>query len=302
MKSNILKVLIILLVIIIGFYVGINFYNKEKVQYELYEEFSMASEIMMLSSNKELSVFYSTLRVVESKSTIEKDTVGSLILDFKEYDFIPSLRYIIEIDDSKILNDGMEKLLLFIDDCNVSKFNIREEIFNKEDVDLGHNYKYEDGIFRFKVTKRVLNKEFYNDNYEKYLKKEGYSNFLDKLSKHLSKKLNKSYNNIKSSIKNNYDEFYCENKDIINDIVLSDFNDFANYLYDTYICKEEGFLAYIKVKIDDKYIDEISINYNYTKGDRIYTNVVRYYKYSYNLDINYLWEQMDKLNYPRIYC
>ncbi len=301
MKNKIFKYIVIILIIIVSIYTGINFYNKEKAQYELYEEFSMASEIMALSYNKDVDIFYSVLRLAETKNTETKDTIISLLLDLKEYDFIPSLNYLIELNDSDSY-DGIITLLLFLKRYNSATINKREDIFNKEDTDLGHNYKYTDGVFKFKVTKKVLNKEFYNDNYEKYLKKEGYSNFLDKLSKLLSKKLNKSYNNIKFSIKNNYDEFYSENKDIINDIVLSDFNDFSNYLYDTYICKEEGFLAYLKVKIDDKYIDEISINYNYTKGERIYTNVIRYYKYSYNLDVNYLWEQMDELNYPRIYC
>ena len=47
--------------------------------------------------------------------------------------------------------------------------------------------------------------------------------------------------------------------------------------------------------------EPIELTFNLTVADRNYSPVSKYYKYSYKLDINDVWKQLEKKGYPKIY-
>ena len=90
-------------------------------------------------------------------------------------------------------------------------------------------------------------------------------------------------------------------KDYIEDTIGNLFNDFINYILKTTIVKEEGYLPYLIVNENDIETEEIIIDYKFKRLQRIYESI-KYYKYSYQLDVQSIWDQIKEYNYPKVYC
>ena len=300
MKNKKIKMIIFLSFVCIMFILFIlsSYIKKEKEEYELNDDFTKASEVMIISFNK--SLFYEIIRLSESVSTVKKDTIDTLIINLKEYNFIPILNYLNEsTNNEKITNDFLN-YLKFLEYYNSSTIESREDIFMNHPL-----YTYKDGIYTYQTKKKVIKKEFYDKKYKEYLKSIKVSNckkeFINKLYSNKYIKKLYSYNDLKYEIENNYDEFYLMNKDYIEDTIGNLFNDFINYILKTTIVKEEGYLPYLIVNENDIETEEIIIDYKFKRLQRIYESI-KYYKYSYQLDVQSIWDQIKEYNYPKVYC
>ena len=97
-----------------------------------------------------------------------------------------------------------------------------------------------------------------------------------------------------------YKIFYYGNEKEILEVITEDLENFIKYIYTYYI--------YLDTSNNDNLVllkeiatEPIELEFNLTVADRIYNSVSKYYKYSYKLDINDVWEQLEKKGYPKIY-
>ena len=276
MKNKKIKMIFFLSFVCIIFisFILSSYIKKEKEEYELNDDFTRASEVMIISFNK--SLFYGIIRLSESVSTTKKDTIDSLIINLKEYEFIPILNYLSKSTNNEKITNAFLNYLKFLEYYNSSTMESREDIFM-------HNsyYTYENGIYTYQTKKKVIKKEFYDKKYKEYLKSIKVSNskkeFINELYSNKYIKKLYSYNDLKYEIENNYDEFYLMNKDYIEDTIGNLFNDFINYILKTTIVKEEGYLPYLIVNENDIETEEIIIDYKFKRLQRIYESI-KYYK------------------------
>ena len=229
MKNKKIKMIFFLSFVCIIFisFILSSYIKKEKEEYELNDDFTRASEVMIISFNK--SLFYGIIRLSESVSTTKKDTIDSLIINLKEYEFIPILNYLSKSTNNEKITNAFLNYLKFLEYYNSSTMESREDIFM-------HNsyYTYENGIYTYQTKKKVIKKEFYDKKYKEYLKSIKVSNskkeFINELYSNKYIKKLYSYNDLKYEIENNYDEFYLMNKDYIEDTIGNLFNDFPQSL------------------------------------------------------------------------
>jgi len=150
----------------------------------------------------------------------------------------------------------------------------------------------------------VIGKKGLNSVYNEYLKNLGYNNVEDKFINdlYLKESIKNKYNNneLINNVKNNYKVFYYGNEKEILEVITKDLDDFIKYIYTYYI--------YLDTSNNDNLVllkeietEPIELTFNLTIADRHYSPVSKYYKYSYKLDINDVWEQLEKKGYPKIY-
>lgn len=296
-NSRITLTLFIALGIILAI-IGISIYQNEKTKYEERNDFTRASIIMTLSYNKELSLFYSTLRINQSLTDKEKNSKEELIYDFAKSDMIPILNYVKKETKSKALEEAFEQLGLLISDYNFITIGERENIFVKQ---ANGKYYTEDGdLYTYYTKKNVITrkgfKNLYND-YLNYLKINNVvDNLVEKIYNNVEKKLTK--NEIKNSIINNDISFYNNNEDVIIKSISEDLINFCKFVSNNYFYENDNIVNKLKKEIDS---EEIEITFKMKKNKRIYSKISKYENYNYILDTENLFKQIEKLNYPKIY-
>ena len=134
--------------------IGMSIYQNEKTKYEERNDFTRASIIMTLSYNKELSLFYSTLRINQSLTDKEKDSKEELIYDFAKSDMIPILNYVKKETKNENLEEQVELYLEsneildqnaieYIKDAVFGIEENKEEIIKKIEKNLKEDWKIE---------------------------------------------------------------------------------------------------------------------------------------------------------------
>lgn len=299
-KSNWSKLLLSLTIILIIYVYSLNIYNSEKKSYESYADFSRADIIMTLTFNKEFQ-FYTT-RYVQSFNEDKKITEGELIYDYAQYDFLPMLSFLQSPSENENLILSFQKFLNFHSDYYVLTLGQREKIFVRQEN--GKYFKRNNDIYTYYVKMNVIGKKGINSIYNEYLRNIGYDNVEDKFINDLylkeSIKNKYDYNKLVNNIRNNYKIFYYGNEKEILEVITEDLENFIKYIYTYYI--------YLDTSNNDNLVllkeiatEPIELVFNLTVADRIYNSVSKYYKYSYKLDINDVWEQLEKKGYPKIY-
>jgi len=302
MKKRINRyVIIILLVVGVFLYFGIEYLNKEKDMYMSYADFSMASKVMLLN-NKDFNLLYSTIRENEVSSKEEKTKKSNLIYNYAKWGGVPILKYLEQPVDNEELESAFTEFLEFYANFDNANIKRNDEIFIKNDD--GNNYLKENDYYIYKVKKKVISKSFLETSYQEYLLKrqkessvENY--FIKQLLNYdtVSSKYNAS--SLKKEIENNYQDFFSIYKDTIVKIITNNLKQYCNYLSKYYnINASTGEVKMVK----DIDYDVLELTYKVYKLDRIYTNVSKYYKYSYIVDLDDLWEELDNKGYPYVYC
>lgn len=273
-KRTFIITLILLIVLLLGIFV----YKKVKVN-KTDKDFERASNIMTLSYNKELNLFYETLE----KVTDQKITKEELIYDFAKSGMIPVLSFVEKETDNKDIEDAFQNLGLLLSDYNYIKINDRENIFVKQAN--GNYYNNDKDLYIYYTIKEVITKKGFEKLYNEYLKSIKYSNTLDNLTDKLSEYVDKKYTKkkIKNNLTNHNIDFYNEYEDTIIKIIANDLNDFCTYVKENYFY-EDGKL----VKSLKKNIDSEKINITFKMKNDV-------------LDTENLFKQIEKLNYPKIY-
>ena len=300
-KKNI-AIIIILFTILLVFFV-LNYINKELEEYKSYADFTMASDVMLLSFNKNFDLQYPLIRKIQSSTDEKKETEGSLIYDFAQYDMLPIFNYLVSDEYNHNLITSFTKFTDFLTKFNSAIYNRRENILDRLDGD--NYYKFENDVYIYKVKKKVIKKEFFEKVYNEYLKSidenNTKSNFINKLYKNKNISDFYSYSDLKDNIDNNYDKFYIKNKEAVLNVIADDLESFCKYLNDKVLYISGSSMPTLKIEEKNIETEVIEIYYNFTKLDRIYSSASKYYKYSYQLNIQYVWNQLKELGYPKLY-
>ena len=299
-KSNLSKILLIFAIIIIIVSYCLSLYSYEKKEYESYADYTRADIVMTLTFNKEFQ-FYTT-RYVQSFNNDKKISEGELIYDYAQYNFLPILNYLHKPSEDEELINSFSNFLSFYSDYYVLTLKLRENIFSRQEN--GKYFTRKDGIYTYYVKMNVIGKAGLNSVYTEYLKCHGYQSIEDKFLNDLyleeSIKTKYSYNELQSIIRNNFDMLYYGSEKEIIKVITSDINSFLKYIYTYYIelnTEDNSKLVLLK-EIET---EPLELTFNLRKKDRIYKSASKYYKYSYILDINDVWDQLKEKGYPKIY-
>lgn len=303
MKKKNVKYIVFLsiLIVFISLMFLIKYVLKEVKIYNEYDDFVRASDVIMLSYNKDLSVFTSVIRRHEASILDCVTTQGDIIYDFSKYGIIPSLSYLNKVSEDENLIKEFYNFSLFISSYNSIINDSKEDILVK---DNNKTFKKIDDKYIYKTRKNVITKRQFNDLYNEYLKKENKSsvlnNFLYGLLENKYIKNTYKYNELKDIIINDYDKFYLDNEDIIINVITNDLKEFLNYLNNDVInFKDMESNLELKKELDSEVIE---IDYKFTKLKRIYNSASKYYRYSYKLDVESLFNEIHLLGYPIFYC
>lgn len=304
MKKNKIYILILLsFIFCFILFFSYKYIERENNSYELYANFTRASDVMALSFNKNLDIQYYTIRNIQSSNHSLKETRGSLIKDFSNYNIIPILNYLNKESEDEELIKSFTKFTIFLGNYNAATIGNRENIFVAKEN--GKYYSYEDGIYTYKTKKKILNRNFFKNKYNEYLKSinenDIETHFIKELYKLNNIKKKYSFKQLKSKIKKDYSVIYNEFENDIISIISNDLNDFSEFLSSKTLKIEENSLPYLIINIQSDEEDDLSLEYNFTVLDRIYDPVSKYYKYSYQLDIDSVWNQLKEKNYPKLY-
>ncbi len=301
MKKNKLIIVLItsILTILLACFFTKDYLGSENKEYDLYNDYSMSMVVRMLTYYKNFDNQYASIRKVLSTSKGYKITKGDLIYDFSNYHIVPILDYMIEVSEKPKLIESFSSFMQFIDYFNVINYKLSEEVFVRQ-----QNGKYfikDNDAYIYKVSKKIINRETFNKLYVDYLKTQGYTDnkkyFYDKVFSMLTKDY--SYKEMVDSINKSYDSFYKKNEDIIIDIIAETLEDFSHYLIDTYMEIDiDKNIFLFKKNIDT---EVLNIDYKLIKAERIFNPVSKYYTNRYQLDLDNLWMQTKKGNYPKLY-
>ena len=300
-KNNLFKIgLMIVILIMLSFYL-LSYYKKEKDEYISYNDFTRADIVMTLTYNKNFQ-FYTT-RYVQSLNGDKKLSKGDLIYDFAQYEFIPILNYMDNSTETDDLIEAFSNFLTFLSDYNFLTIGLRENILVRQSN--GKYYTFENDIYRYYVKMNVIGKKGLNAVYNEYLKSKDFrnveENFVKKLYSLEIIKKEYSYNELIKEISENYKEFYSRNENEIIEVISLDLNEFNKYLYTHYIyLGEDQGNTTIKL-LKEVETEPIELTFNFKVYDRIYSSIDKHYSHTYILDINDVWEQLEKKGYPKIY-
>ncbi len=309
MKRNNFKILIMLipiLILILG-YILYNAHINEKEQYRSRNDFARASVAMLLSNNKEFELFYPALRIAQSKTTEHKFSEAELIYDFAQGDMIPILDFLLKENNSEDLINVFSELGYLMSDFYFLTLGVRENIFIRQSN--GYYYTENDGVYTYYTRKQVITRTGFKNMYSNYLKSIKQTSALDNFANRLKQisKISKHYSlkEIKYLINHNYKDFYADYEDEIVKVIAEDLNDFCEFASWEYFWIEDPdrpgkrkLADKLKKPIDS---EEIFINFHFTKFERYYSPISKYDNYDYLLDIEDLFNQIEALNYPKIY-
>lgn len=299
-NSNYLIGLILIIALLCSFFLK-NYIMNEIEQYRLYNDYTRASRVMTLSFNKNFDIQFNNIRFIQSSNFDEKISKGELIYDFANYNIIPILSYMKEPSENDTLVTSFSSLTDFIAYFNVATIRDREKIFKVQKN--GHYYIYENNKYIYKVEKKVISKETFNNLYNEYLSSINQSSVLDNFINRLFNvtDINRkySYKVLTNEIKNNYLDFYNENSEIILNVIGKDIENFVDYLNTMIEVDKIGNNPPVLKR--EFNTETINLKFTFSKLDRIYNRVSKYYKYSYQLDISDVWKQLKDLGYPKLY-
>lgn len=299
-KNNWSKILLVLALLIIIVAYCTNLYTQEKKEYESYADYTRADIVMTLTFNKEFQ-FYTT-KYVQSFNNDKKITEGELIYDYAQYKFLPILNYLYLPSENKELINSFQNFLNFHSDYYVLTLGLREKIFQRQEN--GKYFTFDNDIYTYYVKMDVIGKKGINSIYTEYLKNKGYKNVEDKFLEDLSLidsiKNKYNYSELEKLIRNDYEIFYYGNEKEIIEVIVSDLNDFLEYIYTDYIHLDTNNNDTL-VLLKEIETEPLELTFQLTEGDRIYKSASKYYKYFYRLDINDVWKQLEKKGYPKIY-
>lgn len=299
-KNNWIKIiLVIMIIIIIKFYL-ISYYNQEKKEYLLYNDYTRADMVMTLTYNKNFQ-FYATRKVQSLNSDI-KLTAGDLIYDFAQYEFLPILNYLNSPSENEKLKNSFTTFLTFLSDYYYATIGYSENILVRQSN--GKYYTLKNGVYIYNTKMNVIGKKGLNSVYNEYLISNGHKNieqnFLENLYSVNTIKKEYTYNEMKDMISNNYNEFYSRNEKEIIEVISSDLKRFNKYLYTHYIFIDaDNNDAVILLK--EINTEPLELTFKFKTYDRIYSSISKYYTHTYTLDINDVWEQLKEKGYPKIY-
>ncbi len=300
MKKNKNMVIIIILLLIslaLLLFLGYRYIKQEEKMVSSYDDFTRASLALSLTYEKSLDYLMSYIRLVESSLPGEKTEKNDLIYDFAKYDFIPSLSLLSdEIEDSDILYEAFNDFSKIISYFNNTSYRLRENMLVRQGK---YYYTEKNGVYKYIIKKKVITKKGFNDCYKDYLDTLGYKDMEDSIAQKIQKdsKLINVYNLLKTKNAN----FLRENQEIIIRAVSEDLKDFTDFILTNYILADPDVQVSGPELIKPFDTEEITLIYNFTYLDRIYNSASKYYKNAYQLDINYVWEQVQEQGYPKIY-
>jgi len=299
---KIAKIITYILVIVILAYYGLNFYISEKKNYNKYNDYTRGSTVQLCTFYKDFGMQFEIIRTAEAVVKGEKITQGELIYDFKNYDIIPILNYINEIEENQDLVDSFSKIMEFFADYNYLSHRLSEEVFENYGKNKDY-YEIVDDSYVYKVKKKVIKKEQITKIYNEYLLSKNYSNALDNFISKLYEKteINTKYSvkSLKEEILSNYKTFYNKYKDYILQVISADLNDFATYAINEYYEFDvAGNLLKLK---KEPTTEELKLFFRFKELDRVYNSISKYFSHSYILDLNDVFEQLKQKNYPKLY-
>ncbi len=303
MKTTFYKFSVLLVTIVLStalvVYFSYRFIKSEIDNYALYEDFSRASIIMLLSFNKELDIQYSTIRDVQKMTTDYKVTEGDLIKDFAEYDIIPILSYIKGSADNQYLIESFQEFSEFITNFNLSIMPNREMIFLYFN-DGEKRYRKDADTYIYEIQKDVISKDAFQKAYQDFMCQAGSKNIEEHVVKLLLKndkvRFEYNYEKLKMQIEKNYSDFY---NDFEKEILLSisqDLKEFEAYLKKNYMSKENETNGNALLETET-----LNLEFKVYRNDREYTGISKYYLYNYIVDLDDVWSQLSKLGYPKLY-
>lgn len=294
-------VLVILFVLLSSVFIR-EYINKEKKEYDGYNDFSRADIVMTLSYNKDAVLQFHAIRYVQLFSDCKKTSKGDLVYDFATYDFIPILNYLNESNESEKLVTSFSGIMQFLVDYNSATIAAAEDMLVEQPN--GRYFKYENKKYIYETKKEVISKKAFIKMYKEYLETINYNdteeNFINKLLKNKDISSKYTYKEIEKSIQSNYNKFYKENEQVIISVISSDLDDFVKFLYTDYMFIDE-------LNNDKRYLlkdvetDTLEVSFKFTKGDRIHNSASKYYTHNYVLDIYDVWEQLREKGYPMLY-
>ena len=298
-KNRKYLICIIIIVVVLLLFFLYQLLEREKEKYRHYNDFTRASDVMFLSCTKQFDMQFYKIRQIQTSNFDNKLSRGDLIYNFSKYNIIPSLVYIKDNQENEKLNEAFNKLFEFYEYFIIANIGLREKIFTKQDNGF---YYYEDnGYYIYPIEKPIISKKTMNSLYIDYIKSKGIKSVKENIANRLC-----SYKEIRERYSREYvinhlndNDFSNNNKIYLYNVLGEDISDFSDYLM-TFIKidKASNKRPEIIKKIDT---ETINLKYKFKKLDRIYSNVSKYYTYSYQLDLEYLWKQLDDLEYPILY-
>ena len=294
-KSKIVVLSLLAVIILSIFTFFFSSYIKEEMQnYKDYEIFSMASDTMLLTFNKNLDTQYSKIRYFQSMNNSKKMQYKDLIENFAQSDMIPSLSYLLYYEEQENIKESFSELCEFIENFNTALLENREKVFTHFD-DGKERYTYDNSIFTFYVSKPVITKSSWKKLYNKYLLSIGYENIETYYAR---------YNNFSEkqmqSLKKDYKTFYKKHKTEIVNFIAKDLSNFIDYLKQNYLYTNRETFEAPKI-LNNIEIEVLELKYKFEKNDRIFNSASKYYKYNYTLDLELLWSELATKNFPILY-
>ena len=292
--------LIIMSITILYFYIS-EYQKKEQLIYELYGDYTRGATVGAVSFYKSLEQQMNVIKVTESSQKGQKTTENDLILDFVKYDYIPILNYIKSNNiDADFIND-FASFWDFIADHRLAVSESWEDIFIKNES--GKYFVLENDTYVYTVEKGVIGKNEFTKLYGDYLRSMAVANvsenFILKLLEENIIKKAYTFETLKEEIKNNYGNFYQDYEKVILKVIGNDLKQFGSYLKARFISYDPdgGVKKGLKENLST---ENIRLNLKFQRFARIYSEL-KYYKYSYDLDLKDLWNQTATLNYPKLY-
>ena len=156
-KEN--KFLIFILIIIIFclcLFFLIKYITKEIEEYKLYDDYTKANQVMLLSFNKNFDIFFTSIRAILSSNYDKKLSKGDIIFDFANYHMIPILDYMKNPTNNEILITNFSLFTDFLANYNMATIDNRENILIKQKNNT--YYVYKNKKYKYSIKKEVISK------------------------------------------------------------------------------------------------------------------------------------------------
>ena len=295
-------IIIIVLLLIMGVILSVNYTINFKREEKLQGEFIAGASVSSLMMEKG---FHSYYFYVSYNQNMYKNsnvvTKSDLIINLKNSEYFPILSFLNDEVNGENLYYAYESIGAFISSYN---FTYSENAFSIFTVGMDDFYMYstpQDESLSFEVTKRMITKDFMNNTYNSYLEDYGYSEtyFYEHILKNDFDTLLLVQYQLSIDSKEYDDMTQQEVSDCI-DYLSENYEDLYNNSYEEYIAyylNEFGvYLQGIDTNTIEFEIITISIVADPVKERNFkYENIDRYY---WAVNIDDLYEDLDELNLP----
>lgn len=268
----------IFFVLIILFFI----YITENQKFELHNSFERIAMIKDITFNRSLDAHFLVInKHAKFCDNHDSFTKGDLVYNFSKYGIIPILNYLYEVEEDVDLLNSFNSVLEF------TEFYASKDIEKLPDMFVGGSenyYRIVDSRYVYSLNKKIIGKSDFNRFYYNYKK----SSDIDTIFVNMvSKKAKLSKNEVRKGLLN-YDKFYHKYKNSIINAISDDLYCFGLYLYNNrnnLVINEENVLIHYKLR------KEYKINYGIT----------RYNNWLYSIDLDSIWDELDKYGYPILY-